>query len=182
MSLYTAAGKAKTAARRTGHNSGIGSGGIQASSSRPDITDEQRQEIREAFDLFDTDKDGAIGFHELKVALRALGFDLKKAEVLKILRDNDRQGSGQMQFDDFSKVVTERILARDPLDEIRRAFRLFDDDGTGRISIRNLKRVAKELGENLDDEELQAMIDEFDLDQDGEISEAEFIAIMTDDI
>jgi centrin-3 len=51
-------------------------------------------------------------------------------------------------------LVTERILARDPLDEIRRAFRLFDDDGTGRISIRNLKRVAKELGENLDDEEL----------------------------
>jgi centrin-3 len=52
--------------------------------------------------------------------------------------------------------VTEKILARDPLDEIRRAFRLFDDDGTGRISLRNLKRVAKELGENLDDEELYA--------------------------
>ena len=52
------------------------------------------------------------------------------------------------------RAVTEKILARDPLDEIRRAFRLFDDDGTGRISLRNLKRVAKELGENLDDEEL----------------------------
>ena len=52
----------------------------------------------------DTDKDGQIGFHELKVALRALGFDLKKAEVLKILRDNDRQGTGQMQYEDFGKV------------------------------------------------------------------------------
>lgn len=58
---------------------------------------------------------------------------------------------------------------------------MFDEDGTGKISLRNLRRVAKELGETLDDEELQAMIDEFDLDQDGEISEAEFIAIMTDD-
>lgn len=77
--------------------------------------------------------------------------------------------------------MTERILARDPLEEIRRAFSLFDDDRTGKISLRNLRRVAKELGENIDDEELQAMIDEFDLDQDGEINEHEFIAIMTDD-
>lgn len=76
--------------------------------------------------------------------------------------------------------MTERILARDPLDEIRRAFRLFDNDGTGRISLRDLKRVAKELGENLDDEELQAMIEEFDLDQDGEISEAEFVCEASD--
>lgn len=50
--------------------------------------------------------------------------------------------------------MAERLAARDPLDEIRRAFALFDDDGTGRISLKNLKRVAKELGEGLDEDEL----------------------------
>jgi Ca2+-binding EF-hand superfamily protein len=54
----------------------------------------------------------------------------------------------------FWGVVTERILARDPMEEIRRAFQLFDDDNTGKISIRNLRRVAKEIGDRLEDDEL----------------------------
>ncbi|KAJ3232358.1 Calcium-binding component of the spindle pole body (SPB) half-bridge [Chytriomyces hyalinus] len=145
-----------------------------------DITEDQKLEIKEAFELFDTDKDGALDYHELKVAMRALGFDVKKPDVLKILREFDKNGMGLIEFEDFQRVMTERILDRDPLEEIRKAFQLFDDDGTGKISVRNLRRVAKEIGENLDDEELQAMIDEFDLDQDGEINEQEFIAIMTD--
>ncbi|KAF7340972.1 EF-hand [Mycena sanguinolenta] len=149
--------------------------------TRPELTDEQKQEIKEAFELFDTDGDGAVDYYELKVAMRALGFDMKKAEVLKILRDHDNSGRGLMNFDDFAKIMSERILARDPMDEIRRAFQLFDDDNTGKISLRNLRRVAKEIGDRLEDDELLAMIEEFDLDQDGEINEEEFIAIMTNE-
>ncbi|RUS19205.1 the N-terminal domain of Centrin 2 [Endogone sp. FLAS-F59071] len=71
---------------------------------RPEITEEQKQEIKEAFDLFDTDKDGAIDYHELKVAMRALGFNVKKTEVLKILRDHDKDGTGLMDFEDFNRI------------------------------------------------------------------------------
>jgi len=161
-------------------------GAVRRTENGRELTDEQKQEIKEAFDLFDMDKDGAIDYHELKVAMRALGFDVSKDVVLKILRDNDRSldrigatGRGVIVYEDFYKVMARYILERDPLEEIRQAFHLFDDDHTGKISLRNLRRVAEELGENLDDDELTAMIEEFDLDQDGEINEEEFIAIVS---
>ncbi|KAF9005313.1 EF-hand [Hymenopellis radicata] len=106
---------------------------------------------------------------------------MKNAEVLKVLRDNDNARHGLMEFEDFAEIMSQRILAREPMDDLRRAFKLFDDDNTGKISLRNLRRVAKEIGDRLEDDELQAMIEEFDVDQDGEISEQEFYAIMQDD-
>ena len=58
-------------------------------------------------------------------------------------------------------------------------FALFDDEKSGFISIKNLRRVVKEVGENIDDSELQEMIERADVDNDGLISEEEFYAIMT---
>ncbi|ODN73667.1 hypothetical protein L202_07214 [Cryptococcus amylolentus CBS 6039] len=143
------------------------------------LTEDQRGEIREAFDLFDVDKDGAIDYHEFKVAMRALGFDVKKGEVMKLLKEFGGE-DGLMDFGGFERIMTEKILSRNPEHELRRAFELFDDDRSGKISLKNLRRVAKELGETLGEDELQAMIDEFDLDQDGEINLEEFLAIMLD--
>ena len=142
------------------------------------LTEEQKQEIREAFDLFDTDGSGSIDAKELKVAMRALGFEPKKEEIKKMIADIDTDGSGTIDFNEFLEMMTAKMSERDPMEEIIKAFRLFDDDETGKISFKNLKRVAKELGENMTDEELQEMIDEADRDGDGEVSEEEFIRIM----
>eukprot|EP00049_Salpingoeca_infusionum_P019659 m.362817 g.362817 ORF g.362817 m.362817 type:complete len:190 (+) comp20930_c0_seq1:48-617(+) len=159
----------------------VGVGMTNPSHRQRDLTDEERREIKEAFDLFDTDKDGAIDYHELKVALRALGFDVKRAEVQQLMREFDRDGTGLISERDFTTAVTPRVLGRNPIEEIMKAFQLFDDDKTGKIDLRNLRRVARELGEDIPEEEMQAMIREFDQDGDGQINEDEFISIMTAD-
>ncbi|EMP28623.1 Centrin-2, partial [Chelonia mydas] len=145
-----------------------------------ELTEDQKQEIREAFDLFDTDGTGNIDVKELKARLNsiALGFEPKKEEIKKMISDIDKEGIGKISFHDFLVVMTQKMAEKDSKEEILKAFKLFDDDETGKISFKNLKRVAKELGENLTDEELQEMIDEADRDGDGEVNEQEFLRIM----
>ena len=129
-------------------------GSVKAKRGRNELTEEQKQEIKEAFDLFDTEGLGQIDAKELKVAMRALGFEPKKEEVKRMIADIDREGRGIIEFQDFLDVMTIKMAERDPREEILKAFRLFDDDSTGKISLRNLKRVARELGETMTDDEL----------------------------
>ncbi|NXY61620.1 CETN1 protein, partial [Callaeas wilsoni] len=147
-------------------------------SPKLELPEEQQREIREAFELFDTDGSGSIDVKELKVAMRALGFEPKKEEIKKMISDIDKEGTGKISCNDFLAVMSQKMAEKDSKEEILKAFKLFDDDETGKISFKNLKRVAKELGENLTDEELQEMIDEADRDGDGEVSEQEFLRIM----
>jgi Ca2+-binding EF-hand superfamily protein len=73
--------------------------------------------------------------------------------------------------------MAQRIVGRDPEVEIQRAFELFDEGGKGRITLQDLTRVARELGEGLSHDELVAMIEEFDMDGDNAISREEFVSI-----
>merc|ERR1712118_409588 len=142
------------------------------------LTDEQRQEIREAFELFDTDGSGSVDAKELKVAMRALGFEPKKDEIAKMIADVDDSGDGEIDFDEFMVMMTAKMGEKDSRDDLIKAFRVFDSDETGGISFKNLSRVAKELGENMTDEELEEMIAEIDRSGNGQITEDDFMRVM----
>ena len=147
--------------------------------SKHGLDDEMMEEIKEAFNLFDSENKGTIDVRELKAAFRALGFLVKKNEIRQMFVDLDKDlNAATVTFDEFVEMVTPRMKNRDSRDEIMKVFALFDDDNKGGISFKNLKRVANELGENLTDEELQEMIDEADRDGDGLINEEEFYRVM----
>ena len=75
--------------------------GSQLKKFRTEITEEQKQEIREDLDLFDSEGTGAIDAKELKEAIRSQGFEPKKEEIRKILAKVDRSGEGIIRFDYF---------------------------------------------------------------------------------
>merc|ERR1711871_1633624 len=110
------------------------------------LSEGQLDEIREAFSLFDNDASGAIDVRELKAAMRALGFEVKNEELKKMVTDIDNDGSGTIEFVEFLAMMTGKMGEKDPREDIEKVFKLFDDDNTGKISRRNLRRVAQELG------------------------------------
>lgn len=126
--------------------------------SRFEMTEDQRQEVEEAFHLFDADKVGSIDYHELKVAIRALGFPITKEEVLRAASEVDFEATGRVNLAQFSAIckrlpqqqtvngsilVTHKMRERDPEEEILKAFHLFDTDNTGKISVKVLINLAR---------------------------------------
>ncbi|KAI4330619.1 hypothetical protein MLD38_028892 [Melastoma candidum] len=142
------------------------------------LTKEKRQEIKEAFELFDTDGSGTIDAKELNVAMRALGFEMTEEQIHQMIADVDKDGSGAIDFDEFVHMMTAKIGERDTKSELMKAFQIIDQDNNGKISAADIKRIAKDLGENFTDREIQEMINEADQDHDGEVNADEFIGMM----
>merc|ERR1739841_231749 len=94
------------------------------------LSEEQLDEIREAFSLFDSDASGAIDARELKAAMRALGFEVKNEELKKMVSDVDNDGNGTIEFVEFLGMMGEK----DSREDIEKVFKLFDDDNTNKIS------------------------------------------------
>lgn len=143
------------------------------------LDSDMKAEIREVFDIFDTDKSGTIDRHELKVGLRAMGFDTTKEEVQRFMDEYDRNKLGYLSLKEFEKVIIKKMSERSEEDEIRTIFKLFQqEEKIGRIYIRDLQRVVKEIGSELTDDEIQEMFNTFDTDGRGWLSEEQFINII----
>ncbi|KGL89847.1 Centrin-2, partial [Charadrius vociferus] len=114
-----------------------------------------------------------------QVTVRALGCELGKEDMKRIVSEFSEEGSGKLNFKSFLQVMTQKMAEPCLEREILKAFKVFDCDGTGKISLENLKVVAGQVREDITDEELQEMIDEADVDGDGEVDKKEFLRILT---
>jgi len=77
------------------------------------LSENQKQEIKQAFDLFDTSGSGTIESKELKVALRALGFEPTKEEIKNLIGDSDKDGSGRIDFREFLNIMIFKMGQKD---------------------------------------------------------------------
>ena len=136
------------------------------------------EELKEAFTLFDTNHSGTIDARELKAAMRALGHEVTKQMCHAMFREVDMDPETALNFDQFCKIMAPRLRAADSRDEVMKVYQLFDSDKQGFLNVKDLRRMADDVGETMTDEELHEMIAEADKTGDGKISFDEFFKVM----
>ena len=79
---------------------------------RPGLSNEEVDEIKQAFDLFDTNGTGKIDPKELKAAMQSLGFDSKNPTIYQLIADLDTpqaEKNGGINFDDFVDAINDKL-------------------------------------------------------------------------
>jgi len=145
------------------------------------LTNDQLEEYKEAFDVFDRDADGKITTDELGVVMRSLGHNPTENELQEMINEVDVNRNGTLEFSEFLGMMSRHNLEESiGVSEtvMREAFRQFDADGNGVITADELRMAMSEMGEAMNKEDIEEMIAEADLNGDGVVDYEEFILMM----
>ena len=146
------------------------------------VKSEGGDEIKETFEFFDANGDGRINAREIRGAMQSIGYDEKNPVVYEVITelDNPRnKNSGGATFSDFCQTVNYRVPDKETTEDLRKVFNLFlDDPNSNTTSLESIKRVADELGENIEEIELNAMLNKASK-AGARLTFDDFVAIMT---
>jgi calmodulin len=143
------------------------------------LSEEQISQYKDAFSLFDKDSDGTVPTKELGTIMRSLGSNPTQSELLDLIHELDPHGEGKIDFGQFLTAMGKGYRQPDTEDQIREAFKIFDKENSGFVSAEELKHVMLNLGEKLTQEEVDEMLRQANVKNDGRINYAEFAKVMT---
>jgi calmodulin len=134
------------------------------------------------FQLFDTKKQEFLLADDINEVLRAMGFRPTPEELDELIEEIDEDGSGAIEFGEFAQLCA-KFLVEDPdpetmRAELKQAFRLFDKEGTGFITMDQFRDIVAEVDPNLSPTDLDGIIAEIDEDGSGTMDFDEFCEMM----
>jgi len=141
------------------------------------LTPEQIEKYKGAFNLFDKDGDGTIKSKEVGTVMRALGLNPTESEVLDLVSEVD-DGNGLIDFPEFLVIMARKSDDNDAETELLESFKNFDKDGSRKISMEVFRNVVMNMGEKINEDELNEFIQAVDLDPYGDIDYEELVKLI----
>ena len=141
------------------------------------LTDEKLKECKIIFDLIDKDQDTKISPEELGPALRVCGASPSQQELEMVIQSSGDQ-SNLITFEKFIDIYEKLINNQDSEDDIINELKKLDKNGTGNITVNDLKSLLANYGEVLTKEEIDDIIQEANADKSGNINIEKFAKIL----
>ena len=135
-----------------------------------EFTEDQVDEFKDAFELFDRTGEGVVKWIECAPLARCFGFNPTDAKVRMLLcgseEEEEQPTKGDMEeksinFEDFLPILWGVASAKDPgtYEDFYEGLKVFDKDGQGSISSAELRHVMTNLGEKLTNDEVSFLLD-----------------------
>ena len=147
-------------------------------SDKKRIPEEVLSEYQDLFDSYDLNKTGEIERKEMKTILKKLGKESTNEEIEQIWKSmNKIESDYTISFDDFVEFIKRYNLSKNSMstDDIINAFEIFDKNHDGTLSINEFKHILMDLGQKFSEDEVNEIITEIDLDNNGKINYRDFV-------
>ena len=139
---------------------------------------DQISEYEHAFRKYDQNGDGVISVAELSFLLETIGLKPSEEEVVEMIATVDADRDGVLSMSEFVKLMSRHHNpAVTPQQQYEAIFKVFDADGNGFISRSEFKDTLFSIGQRCSEDELNALVDEIDVNRDGIISKREFLRV-----
>lgn len=159
-------------------------------SYQEELEQRQNDEIKEVFNLFDTERKGMINGHNMKICFKTLGIDIKQEEIEESLKKLfNKEITQTFKYDEFFQFAKKKLNEKNPDEEYDKQFKLLCDYKPGderdikkiTLNKESLTELAKNVGELMSSEEIDEMITIVG-GEDGTINISQFVEFMKNPI
>uniref|UniRef100_G1M641 Calmodulin-like protein 4 n=3 Tax=Ailuropoda melanoleuca TaxID=9646 RepID=G1M641_AILME len=143
------------------------------------LSQDQINEYKECFSLYDKEQRGKIKAADLMVVMRCLGASPTPGEVQRHLQIHGIDRDGELDFSTFLTIMHAQIKQEDPKKEILLAMLMADKEKKGYIMASELRSKLMKLGEKLTHKEVDDIFREANIEPNGKVKYDEFIHKIT---